>query len=76
MTTNLTRERLGFVSLYLTCLVATMRMIDGPRATLLLGLGSDEIQNLVSCWHRTAEDAREASEWMQYHNVNVLQAIL
>lgn len=74
--THLTRKQLGFTSLYMSCLVASIRMLDAPRLQALLGYDRDTAERFALHWHQVGHDAREASDWMQYHNVNVLQGIM
>jgi hypothetical protein len=74
--THLSRKQLGFTSLYMSCLVASIRMLDPARSQALLGYDRDTAERFALHWHQVAHDAREASDWMQYHNANVLQGIM
>jgi hypothetical protein len=74
--THLTRKQLGFTSLYMSCLVASIRMLDAPRLQALPGYDRETAERFALHWHQVGHDAREASDWMQYHNVNVLQGIM
>lgn len=51
-------------------------MLDPARLQALLGYDRDTAERFALHWHQVGHDAREASDWMQYHNVNVLQGIM
>lgn len=51
-------------------------MLDGSRLQALLGYDRDTAERFALHWHQVGHDAREASDWMQYHNSNVLQGIM
>jgi len=51
-------------------------MMDLPTLQSLLGYDRETAEHFALHWHGLGNDAREASDWMQYHNVSVLQSIV